>query len=93
MSMEESPPEGAEDHRIIAKIKRGFGDPSVVVTEPGPPILAGGTFAWDEDLLRVWYVSDGHNFAFATFVCATKFAGQELPDCEQIVRSISFASE
>jgi hypothetical protein len=69
---------------------RGLREPSAVVTEAGPPVLAGGSFAWDEYFLRVWQVSDGRNFAFVTYTCATNEAGPELPACERIVRSIVF---
>jgi len=70
--------------------KQGLGVPSAVVTEPGPPVLAAGSFAWGEDFLRVWQMSDGRNFAFVTYTCAAGDAGPELPACERIVRSIAF---
>src|SRR5262245_42235169 len=50
--------------------KRGLGEPMAVETEPGPPLLAAGSFTWGKDLLRVWHVSDGRNFAFVTYTCA-----------------------
>src|SRR5262245_50980657 len=40
---------------------RGLGEPSAVVTETGPPVLAAGSFAWGGDFLRVWQVSDGRS--------------------------------
>ena len=70
--------------------KRGLGEPSRVVAEPGPPRLAAGSFSWGEDFLRVWQVSDGRNFAFVTYTCAADLAGSELAACERIVRSIAF---
>ncbi len=72
-------------------LKRGLGKPSAVVAEPGPPVLAAGSFVWGGDFLRVWQVSDGRNFAFITYTCAAKHAGPELAACERIVRSIVFA--
>jgi hypothetical protein len=72
---------------------RGLGEPSAVVTEPGPPRLAAGSFAWGDDFVRVWQVSDGRNFAFVTYTCAAEDAGPELEACERIVRSIVFAGE
>lgn len=70
--------------------KRRLGRPSAVVAEPGPPVLAAGSFAWSADFLRVWQVSDGRNFAFVTYTCAAEQAGPELAACERIVRSIVF---
>jgi hypothetical protein len=70
--------------------ERGLGEPSAVVGELGPPMLAAGSFAWGADFLRVWQVSDGRNFAFVTYICAAEDAGPELPACERIVRSIVF---
>src|SRR5438105_4491626 len=58
--------------------KRQLGKPSAVETDPGPPVLAAASFAWGEDFLRVWQVSDGRNFAFVTYTCATEYAGPEL---------------
>jgi hypothetical protein len=73
--------------------KRGLGEPSAIVAEPGPPRLAAGSFAWGEDFLRVWQVSDGRNFAFVTYTCAAEDMGAELEVCERIVRSIVFSGE
>ena len=70
--------------------ERRLGKPADVVAEPGPPRRAAGSFAWDEDFLRVWQVSDGRNFAFVTYTCAAENAGPELAACERIVRSIVF---
>jgi hypothetical protein len=69
-----------------------LGEPSFVITETGPPVLAAGSFAWGSDFLRVGQVSDGRNFAFITYTCAAESAGPELLACEQIVRSIAFRS-
>ena len=74
--------------------KQELEDPSEVVTEVGPPVLAAGTFDWVEDcVIRVWYVSDGLNFAFITYTCSNEHVGPELAVCEQIVRSIQFHSQ
>jgi hypothetical protein len=72
--------------------KRGLGGPTAVLVEPGPPVLAAGSFAWGEDFLRVWEVSDGRSFALVTYTCAAEYGDQELPACERIVRSIMFGS-
>jgi hypothetical protein len=72
--------------------KRRLGKPTEVVTEPGPPRLAAGSFAWGEDFLRVWQIFDGRSFAFVTYTCAAGHAGSELAACERIVRSIAFGN-
>ena len=72
--------------------KRGLGEPAATVAEIGPPVLAAGSFAWGEDFLRVWQVSDGRNFAFVTYTCAAGHAGPEVAACERIVRSIEFGA-
>jgi hypothetical protein len=69
---------------------QGLGQPAAVATESGPPVLAAGSFAWGQDFLRVWQVSDGRNFAFVTYTCSAGTEEKELPVCEQIVRSILF---
>jgi hypothetical protein len=77
---------------MVERFRResGLGEPAALVTEPGPPLLAAGSFAWGDNFLRVWQVSDGRNFAFITYTCAVGEAGPELPACERIVRSIVF---
>jgi hypothetical protein len=70
--------------------KQGLGEPLAILAESGPPRLAAGSFVGDEDLLRVWQLSDGRNFAFVTYTCAAEHAGPELAACERIVRSIVF---
>jgi hypothetical protein len=73
--------------------KRGLGEPSAVICETGQLRLAAGSFAWGEDFLRVWQVSDGRSFAFITYTCAVESARMELASCERIVRSIVFNGE
>jgi hypothetical protein len=69
---------------------RGLTAPRDVVVESSPLRLAAGTFAWDENFLRVWQVSDGRNFAFVTYTCESGREIGELRDCERIVRSLQF---
>lgn len=69
---------------------RGFEGPSAAVTEPGPPLLAAGSFLWGDDFVRVWQVSDGCNFAFISYTSSHHESWREVADCEQIVRSIEF---
>jgi hypothetical protein len=85
-------PTPADLRRMVRDLgrARGLGQPSAVVAEAGPPALAAGSFAWGDDLLRVWQVPDGRNFALFTYTCAAEHAGPELTACEGIVRSIIF---
>lgn len=87
-------PSPADLQDMVAEFgrKRGLGEPMSVVVESGPPPVAAGSFAWGEDFLRVWQISDGRSFAFVTYTCAAKHVGPELAQCERIIRSIMFRS-
>jgi hypothetical protein len=78
--------------RMVASFgeARGLAAPRDVTVESAPLRLAAGSFAWGEDVLRVWQVSDGRNFAFITYTCESGREGGELRDCERIVRSLQF---
>ncbi len=67
-----------------------LGQASDVSVESGPLRLAAGSFAWDDDFVRVWQVCDGRNFALITYTCELEHEGRELVQCEQIVRSLQF---
>jgi hypothetical protein len=69
---------------------RGLDTPSDVAVESGPLGLSAASFAWGKNFLRVWQISDGRNFAFVTFTCESGREGQELGECEGIVRTIRF---
>jgi hypothetical protein len=68
---------------------RELGPAADVCTETHPLRLAAGSFH-TQSFIRVWYLSDGRNFAFVTFTCNPAHAAEELRDCEQMVRTISF---
>jgi hypothetical protein len=68
---------------------RKLGTATDVCTEVEPLRIAAGSFHTDS-FIRVWYLSDGLSFALATFTCDSEHAGDELPDCEQMVRTLSF---
>jgi len=53
---------------------------------------AGMSFRWADDFLRVWYVSDGKNLAFITYVCEWGEQYREILTCENIVKSLRFRS-
>jgi hypothetical protein len=72
---------------------RELGEPAEVVTEDGELRIAAGSFRWGEDFLRVWYVSDGYSFAKVTYTCSWGAQQSELPDCEQMLRTLRFEDE
>jgi len=85
-------PSLADLQEMIAEFSRKLelGEPRDVVADPGPPAMVSVSFAWGDDFVRVWHVSDGRNFARVTYTCAAEHAGPELAACEEIVRSIAF---
>lgn len=82
----------ADLQEMIAEFSRKLelGEPTDGVADPGPPAMVSASFAWGDDFLRVWQVSDGRNFARVTYTCAAEHAESELAACEEIVRSIAF---
>ena len=70
---------------------QGFGAPDNVSTQLGRISIAAGSFSADGDFVRVWYLSDGLDFAMVTYVCEVGREFSELETCEQIVSSLQFA--
>jgi hypothetical protein len=56
----------------------------------GPVSLVGASFEQSGNLLRVWYLSNGRDVLFATYVCETELSDIETKDRESILRSITF---
>jgi hypothetical protein len=69
-----------------------MGEPTVVVDDGGL-LLAAGSFRNGDDFLRVWYVSDGQSFAKVTYTSDWDEQHSELPDCEQMIRTLRFEYE
>jgi hypothetical protein len=67
-------------------------NPFDVIEEGGPPMLVAASYRAGTNFLRAWYVSDGVNAAFATYVCEWADRFEEESDCEAIVRSIAFVA-
>jgi hypothetical protein len=54
---------------------------------------AGASFKGGEDLIRVWYISDGKNFVLVTYVCGWESRDTtEVQECNSFVRNIRFIS-
>lgn len=63
-----------------------------VTQDSGDVPLAAATFLPRGGTVRVWYTSDGKNFALITYTCESELVNDEIPECEAIVRSIRFAA-
>jgi hypothetical protein len=72
---------------------RGLGEPANVVLEDEVLRLAAASFHFGDNFLRVWYASDGRSFAMVTYTCAWGEQEAELPDCERMIRTLSFEDE
>jgi hypothetical protein len=71
--------------------ERGMGDALDESTfSKGPLAGAGMSFHTGEDFMRVWFVSDGKNFALVTYTCAWDAQEREVSLCEEIVQSLQF---
>jgi hypothetical protein len=74
--------------------KQGLGDALDESTFSKSPLVgAGVSFHSEEDFIRVWYVSDGKNFALVTYTCAWGNQDRESSLCEDMVQSIQFKSQ
>jgi len=70
-----------------------WGPPIRHETGTGSMMFASGEFRVGQDYMKAWYLSDGRNFAFATYVCDWAEQEQERGEVEAIVRSLSFAAD
>jgi hypothetical protein len=71
--------------------KRNLQESFDAVSEDGECRFAAASYRLKDAFFRLWYVSDGRNFAFVTYNSDWGMQSRELPDCEDIVRSIRFA--
>ena len=82
----------------LAEMVREFGE----ARDFGPPLdcdessgtgqlVASANFHVDEDLFRVWYVSERGNFLLVTYVCQWQHRGPEIKEAESIVKNIRLA--
>jgi hypothetical protein len=87
------PDPSCEDLLILAETlgkNLGLSDAHDRVTEDGDLRLAAVSYRDGEYLIRIWYVSDGKNFAKVTYTCAWSAQSQQLEECEAVVRSLRF---
>ena len=91
---ESGPPPQTSPEELLGMAKdlgayHGLTDRHDEVMESGPPMLGAVSYL-DADFIRVWYVSDGRNFAKITFTCPSGMQFEQLAECETIVRSLRF---
>ena len=70
-----------------------LGEPADMVTENGGLRIAAASFHHGNDFIRVWYASDGRSFAKVTYTCIWGEQHAELPECEQMVRTLRFEDD
>jgi hypothetical protein len=56
----------------------------------GSLTCAGASYQNEGDFIGVWYLSDKKSIILATYVCEWRCRYQELPECEEIIRSLQF---
>jgi hypothetical protein len=78
--------------RDFAK-SNALGEPADIVTEDGALRVAAASFHHGGDFIRVWYASDGRSFAKVTYTCQWDKQHAELPECEQMTRTLRFEDE
>ena len=68
-----------------------LGSPNNLSSLESPRSQLAANFIWNDDFLRVWYLSEPDQLAFITYTCEknTPFAS-ELQEVETIVRSLKF---
>jgi hypothetical protein len=72
----------------------GWTSRSDATRESSPRGLVAASFRPGDDFVRVWYVSESGNFAFATYTCAASDVSPgELAEAEWVVRSVSFGGK
>lgn len=71
---------------------RGLNDPFERLSYSNEVAIEGASFHSGEDLIRVWYVSDGDNVVLVTYVCEWRYRGREARQADIAVRSIPFAT-
>lgn len=49
-----------------------------------------GDYRWDDDYMRVWYLSDGQSVILATYICSWQDKDIELDECDWIIDSVQF---
>ncbi len=67
-----------------------LGDGFDSVAASGTVTVAGKSYRSEDEFIRVWYVSDGCNFALITYVCDWGVRNQERSTVEAMIASFEF---
>ncbi|WP_254507517.1 hypothetical protein [Anatilimnocola floriformis] len=68
-----------------------LGSPNNLSSAETPRSLLAANFVWNDDFLRVWYVSEPDQLAFITYTCEKNATfANELQIVETIIRSLRF---
>jgi hypothetical protein len=70
--------------------RQGLGDPFDRSAYSDGVIVEGASYHSGEDLIRVWYASDGKSVMLVTYVCEWAARQREASQREMSVRSIRF---
>ena len=71
----------------------GWGDPIRFETGTNSMMFASGEYRHGPDFMKAWYLSDGRNFAFATYVCEWGERDRELGEVNAIVGTLRFSED
>lgn len=73
-------------------VNRDLGEPFDSIASPDGLAIAAASFQSGDDLIRVWFVSDGKSVILATYVSDWDQRDSEAGAREAVVRSIRFKS-
>ena len=69
----------------------GLGSPNNFALQESPRSQLAANFIWNDDFLRVWYVSEPDQLAFITYTCEKNATfANELQEVEAIIRTLKF---
>jgi hypothetical protein len=72
-------------------VQQGFDDPFDFSAYSDELMIEGASFHAGENLIRVWYATDGQNMMLITYVCDRADSHCETSQIERSVQSIRFA--
>jgi hypothetical protein len=71
-------------------VRHGFGEQIDIAHFSHTVYGVGASFRSGDDLVRVWYVSDGKNIMLITYICEWSDRLHETGVCDEMVKSITF---
>jgi hypothetical protein len=70
--------------------RKGFSRPFDVVSIDGSIMASGGSYHVNEDLVRVWYCSNGRDVLLVTYVSTWSKRNGEATECDAILSKLKF---